>query len=426
MRIFVMNMRGDPLMPCTQKKARILLKEGKAVIYKYDPFTIQLTYATGETKQDCHIGIDTGSKHIGMAITSENKVLFKGEIELRQDVKSNIDTKHIYRRSRRNRKTRYRQPRFLNRKRSDKWLPPSLQNRVDHTFHWIDTFCSLVSDPILHIEVGKFDTAKMINPEINGVDYQHGQTYGFFEERYFVFARDNYTCQCCGKSKDKILQTHHIIYRSNGGTDRVDNLITVCTDCHTSKNHQKGGILYKWQEQHKKVKQYKEPPFMNAIRKRIFARYPNAHTTYGSETTPHRKELGLEKTHYNDAITISGITNIKEDPKEWLLIKQFRKKKRSLHEATARKGRKEPNCFQKRNSKNTPFYRGFYLNDKVKVFGHGQIGYITGFTSGGAYVKNVDGEYITIPNKSYKQVSIKYLKLLSHNNNWQYVVKNAV
>lgn len=426
MRIFVMNMRGDPLMPCTQKKARILLKEGKAVIYKYDPFTIQLTYATGETKQDCHIGIDTGSKHIGMAITSENKVLFKGEIELRQDVKSNIDTKHIYRRSRRNRKTRYRQPRFLNRKRSDKWLPPSLQNRVDHTFHWIDTFCSLISDPILHIEVGKFDTAKMINPEINGVDYQHGQTYGFFEERYFVFARDNYTCQCCGKSKDKILQTHHIIYRSNGGTDRVDNLITVCTDCHTSKNHQKGGILYKWQEQHKKVKQYKEPPFMNAIRKRIFARYPNAHTTYGSETTPHRKELGLEKTHYNDAITISGITNIKEDPKEWLLIKQFRKKKRSLHEATARKGRKEPNCFQKRNSKNTPFYRGFYLNDKVKVFGHGQIGYITGFTSGGAYVKNVDGEYITIPNKSYKQVSIKYLKLLSHNNNWQYVVKSAV
>lgn len=421
-----MNMRGDPLMPCTQKKARILLKEGKAVIYKYDPFTIQLTYATGETKQDCHIGIDTGSKHIGMAITSENKVLFKGEIELRQDVKSNIDTKHIYRRSRRNRKTRYRQPRFLNRKRSDKWLPPSLQNRVDHTFHWIDTFCSLVSDPILHIEVGKFDTAKMINPEINGVDYQHGQTYGFFEERYFVFARDNYTCQCCGKSKDKILQTHHIIYRSNGGTDRVDNLITVCTDCHTSKNHQKGGILYKWQEQHKKVKQYKEPPFMNAIRKRIFARYPNAHTTYGSETTSHRKELGLEKTHYNDAITISGITNIKEDPKEWLLIKQFRKKKRSLHEATARKGRKEPNCFQKRNSKNTPFYRGFYLNDKVKVFGHGQIGYITGFTSGGAYVKNVDGEYITIPNKSYKQVSIKYLKLLSHNNNWQYVVKSAV
>lgn len=267
MRVFVLNMRGEPLMPCTQRKARLFLKKGKAVIYKYNPFTIQLTYATRETKQDCHIGIDTGSKYIGVAITSEGKVLFKGEIELRQDVKSNLDKRRMYRRDRRNRKTRYRQPRFLNRKRTDKWLPPSLQNRITHTDHWIDTFSCLVPSPELHIEVGKFDTAKMINPEINGVDYQHGQTYGFFDERYFVFARDNYTCQCCGKSKDKILQTHHIIYRSNGGTNRVDNLITVCTECHTSENHKKGGVFYKWQEQRKKVKQYKEPPFMNTLRK---------------------------------------------------------------------------------------------------------------------------------------------------------------
>ena len=86
----------------------------------------------------------------------------------------------------------------------------------------------------------------MINPDVQGVDYQHGQTYGFYNVRYFVFARDNYTCQCCKKSKNKILQTHHIIYRSNGGSNRADNLITVCTDCHTYENHQKGGILYQW------------------------------------------------------------------------------------------------------------------------------------------------------------------------------------
>lgn len=421
MRVFVLNMRGEPLMPCTQRKARLLLKEGKAVIHKYNPFTIQLTYATGETKQECHIGIDTGSKHIGIAITSEDKVLFKGEVELRQDVKSNLDVRRIYRRNRRNRKTRYRKPRFLNRKRTDKWLPPSLQNRINHTFHWIDRFSSLVPDPILHIEVGKFDTAKMINPEINGVDYQHGQTYCFFDERYFVFARDNYTCQCCGKSKGKILQTHHIIYRSNGGTNRVDNLITVCTDCHTSKNHQKGEILYKWQEEHKKVKQYKEPPFMNTLRQRIFDNYPSADITYGSETTPQRNEIGLEKTHYNDAITISGIQTISENPDEWLLIRQFRKKKRSLHEGIPRKGRKEPNRTQKRNSKNTPHYRGFHLNDKVLVFG--KAGYIYGFTGGGAYIKDSDNQYITLPNKSYKQVGILNPKLVCHNNNWQYIAR---
>lgn len=412
-------MRGEPLMPCTQRKARILLKEGKAEIHRYDPFTIQLTYATGETKQDCHIGVDTGSKHIGLAVTSGNKVLFKGEVELRQDVKPKIDARRWYRRDRRNRKTRYRKARFLNRKKSKKWLPPSIQNRVNHTYHWIAVLQSLVPEAELHVEVGKFDTAKMINPDINGVDYQHGQTYGFYDERYFVFARDDYTCQVCGKSSGKILQTHHIVYRSNGGTDRVDNLITVCTDCHTSENHKKGGILYKWQEEHKKVKQYKEPPFMNTLRKRIFTKYPDAVITYGSETTPKRKQMGLEKTHYNDAIVISGITEIDENPDEWLLVRQFRKKKRSLHEATARKGRKEPNRTQHRNSKNTPYYKGFWLNDRVSVLG--QTGYVTGFTSGGAYIKDNDDEYITLPGKFYKQVGISHMKLVSHSNNWQYI-----
>ena len=424
MRVFVLNMRGEPLMPCTQRKARLLLKEGKAIIYQYNPFTIKLTYATGETKQNCSLGIDTGSKNIGFAITSEDKILFKGEVELRQDVKSNLDTRRMYRRDRRNRKTRYRKPRFSNRKRTEKWLPPSLQNRVNHTFFWIDKLSSLVPNPKLHIEVGKFDTAKMINPNINGVDYQHGQTYGFFDERYYVFARDNYTCQCCGKSKDKILQTHHIVYRSNGGTNRVDNLITVCTDCHTSENHKKGGIFYQWQEEHKKVKQYKEPPFMNTLRKRIFTKYPDTVITYGFETTPKRKELGLDKTHYNDAIAISGIRKINKNSENWLFIKQFRKKKRSLHEATARKGRKTPNRNQKRNSKNTPCYQGFFINDKVFVLS--KKGYITGFTTGGAYVKDDEGNYITLPNKTYKQVGISKLRLEHHNNNWQYIVKTAV
>lgn len=418
-RVFVLNMRGEALMPTTQRKARILLKKKKAKIVKYNPFTIQLNYPTGENKQNINIGVDTGAKHIGLAITSEDKVLYKVEIELRQDISSNLDTKRIYRRSRRNRKTRYRKPRFLNRKKVEKWLPPSLQSRIDKHFKWIDIFNSLVPNARLHIEVGKFDTAKMINSNIQEVDYQQGQTYGFYDGRYFVFARDNYTCQVCGKSKDKILQTHHIIYRSNGGTDRVNNLITVCTDCHTSVNHKKGGILYKWQEEHKKIKQYKEPPFMNSLRKRIFSRYPDAEITYGSITTPKRKELGLEKTHYNDAIVISGIKTIKENPDKWLLIRQFRKKKRSLHEATARKGRKEPNRMAKRNSKNTPFYKGFYLNDKVSVLN--KVGYITGFTSGGAYVKDIENNYITLPSKSYKQVGIANLHLLCHNNNWQYI-----
>ena len=419
MRVFVINQRGEALMPCTQRKARLLLKEGKAKIHKYNPFTIQLTIPTGESKQDCHVGIDTGAKHIGLAITSENKVLFKGEVELRQDVKTNLDARRIYRYNRRSRKTRYRKSRYLNRKTENNWLPPSLQNRINHTYRWIDEMCNLVPNPMLHIEVGKFDAAKMINPEIQGINYQHGQTYGFYDVRYFVFARDNYTCQCCGKSKDKILHTHHILYKSQGGTDRADNLITVCSDCHTTENHKPGGILYDWMIKRKKAKQYKEPPFMNILRKRIFDRYPNAIISCGSETAMRRKKLGLSKTHYNDAITISGISNIKENPNEWLLIKQFRKKKRSLHEATIRKGIKEPNRTQKRHCKNTKRFKSWCLNDEVIVFS--KKGYISGFGGSTVYIKDLFDNYMKDGNKKNTQISAKKLKLVSHNNNWKYI-----
>lgn len=407
-------------MPCTQRKARLLLKKKKAKIIGYRPFTIQLTYATGEAKQEIHVGIDEGAKHIGIAITSKNKVLAKGEVELRQDVHSLLTTRAMYRRDRRNRKTRYRKPRFLNRKRKDGWLPPSIEGKLNANFFWIYKFCSLVPSPILHIEVGKFNIAKMINPNIKSVEYQQGQCAGYYDVRYFVFDRDNYTCQVCGKSKDKILHTHHIVYKSLGGTDRADNLITVCTECHTSKNHKEGGILYKWMKEGKKVKQYKEATFMNILRVRTYKKYPNAIITYGSITTPKRKELGLEKTHYNDAIAITAIANIKENDNQIFCIKQFRKKKRSLHEAIARKGRKEPNRNQKRNEKNAKEINGWHLNDKV-VF-RGKVGWIRGFSGTSAYIVDINGNYIQMPNKTYKQITLSKLEFLCHNNNWQYSV----
>lgn len=407
-------------MPCTQRKARLLLKQGKAKIVGYKPFTIQLTYATGEAKQEIHVGIDEGARHVGIAITSQNKVLAKGEVELRQDVHSLLTTRAMYRRDRRNRKTRYRKPRFLNRKINEGWLPPSIEGKLNANFFWIDKFCSLVPNPILHIEVGKFDVAKMINPNIKSVEYQQGQCAGYYDVRYFVFDRDNYTCQVCGKSKDKILHTHHIVYKSLGGTDRADNLITVCTECHISKTHKEGGILYKWMKEGKKVKQYKEAIFMNILRVRTYKKYPNAIITYGSITTPKRKELGLEKTHYNDAIAITGIASIKENGNQIFYIKQFRKKKRSLHEAIARKGRKEPNRNQKRNKKNAKEINGWYLNDKV-VF-RGKVGWIRGFSGTSAYIVDINGDYIQMPNKTYKQITLSKLEFLCHNNNWQYSV----
>lgn len=417
MVVFVKNKHGEALMPCSERKARLLLRDKKAKIIDYKPFTIQLLYGSYGYKQPTAVGIDLGARYIGFAMTSGENVLEKGEIELRQDVKGNLETKKIYRRSRRNRKTRYRKARFLNRTKSKKkgWLPPSLESRIQNTFRWIDKLTSLLPRTTLSIEVGKFDVQKMMNPEIEGAEYQEGQTLGYHDVRYYVLARDNYTCQVCKKT-GKILNTHHVIYRSHGGTDRADNLITVCTGCHTHENHQKGKILWKWMQEGKKTKQYKELPFMNTLRKRAFERYPDATFTYGSVTTPKRKELGLEKSHYNDAIAITGIGLIKKNTEDILMFKQVRKKKRSLHEATARKGRKEKNTTAKRNSKNTPKVGDFHLYDTVSI--GREIGFISGFSGKTqCYVKNIFGDYVTTSPK-YKMVGLKKLNRLSHNNNW--------
>jgi hypothetical protein len=411
-------------MPCSNKKARLLLRDKKAEIVCYNPFTIQLLYTTGETIQEVHVGIDTGAKYIGIAITSEDKVLAKGEIKLRDNISDNITLRKILRKTRRNRNTRYRETRFLNRRRKEGWLPPSVQSKLDATFIWINKFCSLIPNLKLSIEVGKFDIAKIINPDINGKDYQNGQCKNYYDVRYFVFDRDGYTCQAC-KKKNKILHTHHIIYKSCGGTDRADNLITVCTDCHTSENHKEGGILYKWMIDKKKVKQYKEATFMNIVRKRTYQRYPNARITYGSETAPKRKELGLDKTHYNDAIAISGINNIKNNLNTYFYYKQFRKKKRSLHESTPRKGKSKKNTQNIRNNKNVKYRNGFYLNDRVKY--NNVDCWVYGFAGGDKskelVLRNIGGNIIIMPErKNSVTVHNKKVNLICHNNNWQYTL----
>lgn len=421
MRVFVKNMRGNPLMPTTNQRARKLLKSGKAKIICHNPFTIQLLYATGENKQVCNVGIDTGARMIGIAVTSENAVFAKGEIELRQDVSANIQERSRLRGNRRGRNTRYRECRVLNRKRSTGWLPPSVQSKLNATTFWVNKFCSLVPNPTLVIEVGKFDVAKMINPDIQGEEYQNGSAKGFYDVRYFVFARDKYICQVC-KRKGQILRTHHVIYRTSGGTNRADNLITVCTDCHTSENHKPGGILYRWMEKRKKVQQYKEPTFMNVVRKRTFGLFPQARITYGSETSPRRIELGLDKTHYNDAIAISGIESIRDNPSEYFYYKQFRKKKRSLHESIPRKGLKSKNIGGSRHNKNVKQRAGFHLNDEVLY--NGQRGWVYGFSAGGKskeiLVRNIGGDIIKMPERK-GSISIRgdALKLICYNNGWQ-------
>ena len=234
LKVFVLNMRGQPLMPCSPPKARKLLRAGKAVPVRRTPFVIQLTVPTGETKQPITLGVDAGYKHVGLSATTAKEELLASEVELRQDVTGLLSDRLALRRARRNRKTRYRAPRFDNRVRSKHkgWLAPSVENRIQAHISRIEAVCRVLPITKIVIETASFDIQKIKNPEIEGEGYQQGEQLGFWNVREYVLFRDGHVCQACkGRSKDLILNVHHIESRKTGG-DAPGNLITLCEACH--------------------------------------------------------------------------------------------------------------------------------------------------------------------------------------------------
>ena len=290
-------------------KIRRLLKTKKAKVVRREPFTIKLLYEPEtDVVQECYCGVDTGSRHIGVAVVSNDKVLYQSQTELRSDIKRKIDARRAYRRNRRSRKTRYRKPRFLNRSNSTKSdrLPPSVKHKVQAHIYEIE-FCKKilpVSDLIL--EVSQFDTALMKDPsliseKVKHWGYQQGFNYGYSSKREAILHRDNYTCQCCGK-KNCRLEVHHVKFKSNGGTDDEENLITLCEDCH--KGVHAGTV--ELSKKPKKSKNLKYATHMSIIRSYLLKKYPNAIETFGFVTAENRNHLNLEKDHYIDAYVIAS------------------------------------------------------------------------------------------------------------------------
>ena len=242
MLVYVLKQNGQPFMPTTRfGKIRRLLKTKKAKVVRKEPFTIKLLYEPEtDVVQECYCGVDTGSRHIGVAVVSNDKVLYQSQTELRNNIKRKMDARRACRRNRRSRKTRYRKPRFLNRGNSTKSdrLPPSVKHKVQAHIDEIE-FCKKIlpiSDSNLIIEVSQFDTALMKDPsliseKVKHWGYQQGFNYGYSSRREAILYRDNYTCQCCGKKKCR-LEVHHIKFKRNGGTDDEENLITLCEGCH--------------------------------------------------------------------------------------------------------------------------------------------------------------------------------------------------
>ncbi|KZL92800.1 RNA-guided endonuclease IscB [Clostridium magnum] len=417
MRVYVKNQRNQPLMPTTQRKARIFLKQKKAKIITYEPFTIQLLYATGETTQETILGVDAGNRTIGLSATTYKCELFSAELKLRTDIVELLATKRQFRRSRRSRKTRYRQPRFENRKKTEGWLAPSIENKIGTHLKVVNKVHSLLPISKIIIEVASFDIQKIKNPDIQGEKYQQGNQLGFWNVREYVIFRDGHKCQGKKNCKGKILNVHHIESRKTGG-DSPDNLITLCEDCH--KDYHSGKLKLNL----KRGQSFRDAAFMGIMRWSFYNKlkelYSNVNLTYGYITKNTRITNNLPKEHRIDALCITGNSTVKRLD-NWYLIKQVRKKKRSLHEAIARKGRKEPNITSKRNSKNTKEIiskgKKWCLFDKVKIGSN--TGFVSGFTGNMVYVQDIEGNYLQVSPK-YKQISTDNVSLISRNNNWIY------
>jgi hypothetical protein len=299
LRVYVKNLRGEALMPTTPQKARTLLKAKKAKVVSRTPFVIKLLVPTGETKQEVIAGMDTGSKVIGTACISNNKVLYQSETIIRNDITKKMEQRKMYRRNRRSRKCRYRKSRFLNRKNSTKLnrFAPSIKSKIESHLREKKFIESILPVSKWVVELASFNIAKISNPDIKIWEYQKGQQKDFYNVKAFVLSRDSYTCQKCKNKKGK-LHVHHIIFRSKGGTDSPENLITLCEDCHT-KLH-KGEFEIKGIKS--KTKHATEIGIIKSQLKKVFGDFEE---TFGYETKFKREQiLQLPKTHYNDAIAI--------------------------------------------------------------------------------------------------------------------------
>ncbi|MBO3459274.1 RNA-guided endonuclease IscB [Aetokthonos hydrillicola Thurmond2011] len=330
MLVLVINKHGQPLMPTTPRKARILLQSGKAKIVGRDPFTIQLIYGSSGYKQPISLGIDAGYKHVGFSAITEKEELIGGEVELLDGVSERITEKQKYRRTRRC-LLRHRAKRFDNRKRNDGWLAPSIQHKLDTHLRFVERVKSRLPITKITVETAKFDIQKIKNPDIQGEGYQQGEQLGYRNLTNYIRHRDGYKCQnpdCKNNLADKVLQVHHIGYWKNPAdrSNRPSNLITLCDKCHSSPNHKKGKLLHGWQP---KVKSFKAETFMSTIYKRILEDL-GAKQAFGYETDFTRVELKLEKSHHNDAFIIAGgETQQRIEP---LMIEQIRRHKRSMEQ----------------------------------------------------------------------------------------------
>lgn len=237
----MLDRKGRPLMPCTEKRARKLLEQGRAVVVRLEPFVIRLKDRAAEeaSLQPLRLKIDPGYKVTGISVVrvAEGKeaVVFFAEVHHRTRLSEKLLSRRRARRSRRSRKTRYRAPRFSNRRRPEGWLAPSAEARVNQVLSVIKKLVQRLPVTEIVVESAKFDTQKLQNPEVSGIEYQRGELFGY-EVREYLLEKFGRRCAYCGRGGVP-LGVDHMVPKSKHGTDRVSNLTLACRECNQAKGN---------------------------------------------------------------------------------------------------------------------------------------------------------------------------------------------
>ncbi|NEO23067.1 MULTISPECIES: RNA-guided endonuclease IscB [unclassified Moorena] len=370
MRVFVLNKNRQPLDPCKPVRARILLSAGKAKVYRRYPFTIILTEEIKEpTTHGSQIKIDPGAKTSGLAIVQGNRVVWGAELTHRGfQVTNALTSRRQLRRARRHRKTRYRQPRFLNRTRPKSWLAPSLTSRVQNILTWVKKLTRLCPVTGISQELVRFDTQKLQNPEISGIEYQQGTLYGY-ELREYLLEKWNRKCAYCGAT-DIQLEIEHIKPKSKGGSDRVSNLAIACRPCNQAKYNQDIELFLSKKPSILKgvLSQAKRPladaASVNSTRWKLYHELKSiglpVEVGSGGLTKFNRCRQSLPKTHWLDAANVGKVETLMIENYQPLMIA-------AKGHGTRQLCRTNKYGFPVRHCSRTKIHKGFQTGDIVRA-----------------------------------------------------------
>ena len=417
--VFVLDTQKRPLNPLRPGMARKLLTTGKAAVFKRYPFTIILKVEVTATPEPITLKIDPGSQTTGIALLQGEKVIWGAELTHRgQAIKARLESRHSLRRGRRNRHTRYRQARFLNRTRSKGWLAPSLQHRVETTLIWVKRLIKLAPIGAIVQELVRFDFQQLENPEISGVEYQQGELLGY-EVREYLLNKWDRKCAYCG-IENVPLQVEHIHPKAKGGTNRISNLCLACEKCNTKKGSQdiekflakKPDILKHILSQAKRP--LKDAAAVNSTRWALFNRLKETglpvSTGSGGLTKFNRTRLNLSKTHWLDAACVGSVESLEILTSKPLLIKATGHGTRQMCR-TDKYG--FPSCYVPRFK----FVKGFQTGDIVKAV-------VTSGKKIGTYLGRVavrtSGSFNISAPELVSGISFKYCKIVHHKDGYSY------